>query len=173
MYALRGLRTPTPAAGITAERAWKLFLLVPRLVLTRPRETGAFGRAALLQRIQAFEAGHWRELLKAAQPLERRSPRSTTDVERMRERACAQVRRGELSRARQTLTSAPLAPGNADTLRLLSDPDKRPPHPRQPIPDDILQFRAAHPVCVTAVELGEGLRTAISVAALRACPAQR
>ena len=62
-----GIALPEPtAAGVTAERAWKLFLLVPRLLLTRPRETGAAGRTALLQRFQAFEAGRWRELLDAA-----------------------------------------------------------------------------------------------------------
>ena len=78
----------------------------------------------------------------------------------MRERACAQVRRGELSRARQTLTGAPLAPSNADALRLLSDPDKHPPHPRHPIPDDVVRFCAANPLCLKAAELGEALRTA-------------
>ena len=161
VHALRGLHAPNPAAGVTAERAWKLFLLVPRLLLARPHETGAAGRAALLERIRAFETGCWRELLEAAPSPEQRLQRSAgTDAERMRERACAQVRRGQLSRARQTLTSAPLAPGNAATLRLLSDPDKRPPRPRQPMPDDIASFRAADRVHLTAAELGEALRTA-------------
>ena len=161
VHALRGLHSPNPAAGITAERAWKLFLLVPRLLLTRTRETGPAGRTALLQRFQAFEAGRWCELLDAAMPSTAQPQRSPgSDVERMREHACAQVRRGELSRARQTLTGAPLAPSNADALRLLSDPDKRPPHPRHPIPDDVVRFRAANPLRLKAAELGEALRTA-------------
>ena len=42
------LRAPNAAAFIPAERAWKLFPLVPRLLLTRPHETGAAGRTALL-----------------------------------------------------------------------------------------------------------------------------
>ena len=161
VHALRGLHSPNPAAGITAERAWKRFLLVPRLLLTRTRETGPAGRTALLQRLQAFEAGRGCELLDAAMPSTAQPQRSPgSDVERMRERACAQVRRGELSRARQTLTGAPLAPSNADMLRLLSDPDKRPPHPRHPIPDDVVRFRAANPLRLKAAELGEALRTA-------------
>ena len=161
VHALRGLHSPNPAAGITAERAWKLFLLVPRLLLIRTRETGPAGRTALLQRLQAFEAGRWCELLDAAMPSTAQPQRSPgSDVERMTERACAQVRRGELSRARQTLTSAPLAPSNADTLRLLSDPDKRPPHPRHPIPDDMVRFRAANPLRLRAPELVEVLRMA-------------
>ena len=161
VHALRGLHSPNPAAGITAERAWKLFLLVPRLLLTRTSEMGPAGRTALLQRLQAVEAGRWCELLDAAMPSTAQPQRSPgSDVERMRERACAQVRRGVLSRARQTLTGAPLAPSNADTLRLLSDPDKRPPHPRHPIPDDVVLFRAANPLRLKAAEPGEALRTA-------------
>ena len=54
VHALRGLHSPNPAAGVTAERAWKLFLLVPRLLLTRPRETGAAGcNASKLSRLGA------------------------------------------------------------------------------------------------------------------------
>ena len=138
VHALRGLHSPHPAAGITAERTWKLFLLVPRLLLTRTRETGPAGRTALLQRLQAFEAGRWCELLDAAMPSTAQPQRSPgSDVERMRERACA-----------------------GPPLRLLSDPDKRPPHPRHPIPDDVVRFRAANPLRLRAAELGEALRTA-------------
>ena len=120
----------TAAAGMTAERAWKLFLLVPRLLLTRPHAVPPPGR--LPQRSTSTDVGR-----------------------RMRERACAQVRRSQLLWARQTLTSAPLAPGNAATLRHLSDPDKRPQSSRHPMPDDIAGFRASHPA-----ELGEALSTA-------------
>ena len=50
-------------------RAWKLFLLAPRLLLHRPREPGTFGRKALLQRSRGFVAGRWDTLLGArAQP---------------------------------------------------------------------------------------------------------
>ena len=98
VHALRGLHAPNPAADVTAERAWKLFLLVPRLLLARPHEAGAAGRAALLERIRAFEAGCWRELLEAAPSPEQRLQRSAgADAGRLRERACAQVRRGQLS----------------------------------------------------------------------------
>ena len=58
VHALRGLHSPNPAAGITAEQPWKLFLLVPRLLLTRTRETGPAGRtAANPLRLKAAELG--------------------------------------------------------------------------------------------------------------------
>ena len=48
-------------------RAWKLFLLAPRLLLHRPREPGTVGREALLQRSPEFLAGRWETLLSASQ----------------------------------------------------------------------------------------------------------
>ena len=56
------------------------------------------------------------------------------------------MRRGELSRARQLLTAAELAPGNAATLAALTDPAKRPPLARDPVPADVLEFQPASPV---------------------------
>ena len=160
-FALRALLRPAPQAGITSERAWKLFLLVPRLLLARPDQSGATGKAVLLQRITDFEAGRWPSLLRAARHANTQPPHTTAaQPERTRERACAQVRRGQLSRARQTLTSAPLAPGNAETLRQLTDPSRRPPEPRQPLPQDLASFRPAEQVRLTPAALGEALRTA-------------
>ena len=46
-------------------RAWKLFLLAPRLLLHRPREPGTVGGEALLQRSRDFLAGRWDTLLSA------------------------------------------------------------------------------------------------------------
>ena len=47
-------------------RAWKLFVLAPRLLLHRPREPGTVGRETLLQRSRDFLAGRWDTLLSAA-----------------------------------------------------------------------------------------------------------
>ena len=44
---------------------------------------------------------------------------------------------GELSSARQVLESADLAPGNQSTLRAVTDPEKRPPFPRDPAPSGV------------------------------------
>ena len=55
---------------------------------------------------------------------------------------------------------AVLAPGNADRLRVQSDPDERPPRLRQPMPDDIIQLIPHCTLCLPhAAELEEALRT--------------
>ena len=72
---------------------------------------------------------------------------------------CAKVRRGQLSRARQMLTAAALAPGNAATLEALTDTAWRPPHAlRSPAPE-VLQYRPSEEVVRTAHQVGEALRT--------------
>ncbi|CAE7916754.1 unnamed protein product, partial [Symbiodinium sp. KB8] len=110
-------------------RAWKLFLLAPRLLLHRPREPGTVGREALLQRSRDFLAGRWDTLLSATRTAAA-APRAgsaadvaaAADAEAFRERrralACANVRRGEVSRARATLTSAAVAPGRGTAAGL-------------------------------------------------------
>ena len=48
-------------------------------------------------------------------------------------RALSRVQLGELSAARQALEGAAVAPGTLATLAALTNPEKRPPVPRQPI----------------------------------------
>ena len=117
-----------------ASRAWKLFLLAPRMLLARTHLHGARGRDELLARAAAFRRREWAQLLVAARrstPVRKqRADVAAEDVaERKREQACAKVRRGELSRARHILTAAELAPGNEATWRLLAGPARRPPQP--------------------------------------------
>ncbi|OLP88553.1 hypothetical protein AK812_SmicGene30090 [Symbiodinium microadriaticum] len=110
-----------------AGRAWKLFLLAPRMLLARSEHQGAQGRALLLARAQAFQRGEWSQLLAAARPSTRPETPPQLDAEalaeRKREQACAKVRQGELSRARHVLTAAELAPGTEDleALELLTE----------------------------------------------------
>ena len=59
--------------------------------------------------------------------------------ERRRSLACANVRRGEVSRARVVLTSAAIAPGTDEAFAALSDPARRPPSPRQDVPVDLCE----------------------------------
>ena len=66
-------------------------------------------------------------------------------VAKLVEAACARARRGELSRARQLLTVAELAPGDEATRAALTDPAKRPPQHREPIPPEVLQFQPPTP----------------------------
>ena len=143
-------------------RAWKLFLLLPRLLLARSAQIGADGRAALMRRIELFRQGRVDELhAQSAAEHEQAHPRRRggDNEEARAAAACAKVRRGQLSRARQMLTAAALAPGNAATLEALTDPARRPPHPlRSPAPE-VLQYRPSEEVVLTAHQVGEALRT--------------
>ena len=143
-------------------RAWKLFLLLPRLLLARSAQIGADGRAALMRRIELFRQGRVDELhAQSAAEHEQAHPRRRGgDNEAARAAAaCAKVRRGQVSRARQMLTAAALAPGNAATLEALTDPARRPPHPlRSPAPE-VLQYRPSEEVVLMAHQVGEALRT--------------
>ena len=100
--AARPLNRPEPGNCSYSRRA---------LLLHRAREPGTVGRETLLQRSRDFLPGRWDSLLGAA----RAAPgaRAATDAaddeaarERRRSLACANVRRGEVSRARVVLTSA-------------------------------------------------------------------
>ena len=48
------------------ERAWKLFGLIPIMLMHRPRGTGAVGRDELAQRADDFARGQWTDLLQNA-----------------------------------------------------------------------------------------------------------
>ena len=94
-------------------RAWKLFLLAPRMLLARTAQQGAEGRAELLARAAAFERGDWTRLLREARannPARPAQDAETLELGRQR-RACVKVRMGELTRARHVLTAADWRPG--------------------------------------------------------------
>ena len=93
---------------------------------------------------------------RALQPGVRTSELPTSA--QLRARACAQVRQGDLSRARRTLTSASLTPGDEETLAALSDPDRRPPQPRRPLPPPPSLPAAA--IRLDAAAVADALRTA-------------
>ena len=165
-FALTALRAAYagPAEEAVRARAWKLFLLTPRMLLARTAETGAAGRRELLARVGAYERAEWPALLERARAQHRpaRGASNIADAEaaaaHRREVACAKVRKGELSRARHDLTSAPLAPGDAATLAALTDVTKRPARPRQDIPDELLQFRPPAQVHISAAAIARSLR---------------
>ena len=70
VQALRQVRAAhdAPRAGDPAAcaRAWKLFVLAPRMLLARVGQKGPEGRQALLDRVVAFQRGDWLALLRAA-----------------------------------------------------------------------------------------------------------
>ena len=73
--------------------------------------------------------------------------------------ACARVRKGEVSRARQLLTAAELAPGTEATWEALTDPERRPPEPRDHMPSDVMAFTPDALPRITPDALAAALRT--------------
>ena len=129
------------------------------MLLGRPAQTGAIGKRTLRQRASTFAEGHWHQLLdgvRGPEPGRRRAPSS---AEACAERAAAQVRRGELSRARQTLTSSPLAPGTDETLAILQDPTRRPPALQTALPTNLQEYQP-QTIRLNPQEVAEALRTA-------------
>ena len=167
---LRAAAAAGPAASqanaARAARAWKLFLLVPRMLLTRATQQGSQGRAELLSRAAAFQRGEWTQLIRSARPSRQRSSAHKQELppdevsERKRHNACAKVRQGELSRARQVLTAAELAPGTEATWRALTDPERRPPQPRSPTRAELLAYEPERQVQLAAGSVATALREA-------------
>ena len=99
---------------VTLSRAWKLFLILPRLLLHRPPRGGNIPKCRLLQRFSDFAAGQWLHLLEESRDFatqasvvsHRRRWRLQGDDARRRADH-AEVQMGELSAGR-----AALAPGN-------------------------------------------------------------
>ena len=81
-------------------------------------------RKKLEERITCFQEGFWLRLL----------------VDSLDKRACKAlllVQMGELSAARVSLEGAEVAPGTVTTLRELTNPERRPPFPRQELSQEI------------------------------------
>ncbi|CAK0830299.1 unnamed protein product, partial [Prorocentrum cordatum] len=149
---LRADALPGDADGLQKVRAWKLLVLIWRMLLRRTASTGAPGRRELEARLEQFEDGPWEALL--APSLQGQRPpggaRGAGDAEARRQRALedavALVRAGGLSKARQLLASRGLAPGTAETLAELRDPARRPPRPAADLPPAARAFQPTRPV---------------------------
>ena len=156
-------------------RAWKLFLLAPRMLLARAAQQGAEGRAELVARAAAFERGDWTRLLREARansgkpnPARPAQDAETLELGRQR-RARVKVRMGELTRARHVLTAADLAPGMRRPTGPSRTPERRPPEPRTAIPAAALQYEPAQPVRLPANAVAAALRDARRGGAAGAC----
>ena len=126
-------------------RAWKLWMLLPRMLMRRPPNTRQLSKEEWRARIAHFQAGRWSHLLDAVERTTPTQP-STNTLEQRARRARHLVHQGELSAARQALTAGPLAPGDASTLDELRDPTRRPAAPYGPIEAAIMQFVPAEPL---------------------------
>ena len=113
---------PSPCRGRcgTGEiRAWKLFLLAPRMLLTRPPRGGEVSRARLVERCAAFARGEWLVLIKTCR----------ADVVGNAAPSCR--RRRDMGDTQQR--------GSERTLALFTDPVRRPELPRAPIAREFME----------------------------------
>ena len=150
-------------------RAWKLFVLLPRMLLFKPPRGGLVAKSKMVERFKFFSDGRWEDLLllsrdsamAAVQALGQRRRRAPPDpVEHRAERAHNLIQMGELSAARQALDGDPVAPGNDATLRALRDPQRRPQAPRGPLAPELIGFQAAALVELEQDRLLKNLRSA-------------
>ena len=129
-------------------RAWKLFMLLPRMLLSRPPRGGQVPKKQLEERFSMFSAGQWAELIRASLALSatgsqaairRRRRRNHDDVHKRADRALQLVQMGELSAGRLALDGAQVVGGDNATLKALTDQRRRPAVPRTPLSQSILE----------------------------------
>ena len=126
-------------------RAWKLFLLLPRILLHRPFRGGK-PKGKLLERFTDFSRCRWIQMLITSldcgdQPMNLQTRRRRTrqdSMERRADKAEALVCMEELSTEQQAVEGAPVAPGNDRTLRELRNPVRRQPQLRAPAQQSLL-----------------------------------
>ena len=95
--------------------------------------------------------GEWRELLEAARGAAnkktvRKELNEEEEQQKVLREAVRLVRLGELSKARQALLAAKLAPGTQETLDKLNNPEKRPPRALVPLSEEVLNTQPDTPV---------------------------
>ena len=133
-------------------RGWKLFHMLPRMLLRRPPRGRAVSREKVFDRFSRFSQGEWLGLIEEGRVLSEQSASASrrqrrrqqlNDVERRAIRAQHLVLLEELSSARQALEGADLAPPTDQTLSSLRT---RPARPRAPLPLKIFHLRPASPL---------------------------
>ena len=174
--ALRRLDATRGRPGADHERAWKLFLLIPRLLLFTPEAAGRAGRREFDERVAKWSRGDFKGLLAQAHARGKGHQKGFPDKaasdepmpkEELKRRATAahkQVQLGQLRRGRQALTAPALAPKTEETFTQLTDPARRPPTLTAPLPDGVSSLRPQAPIQLdralfasSARSLGKGL----------------
>ena len=122
-------------------RDWKAFLLLLRLLLHKPPRGGLIQKK-LEERLELFARGNWLSLLRASEQCAGKEGKTTRDtLDKRAARALELVQMRELSSGRQALEGAELAPGTLATLAALTNPDRRPAEPREPLPPQLVNHR--------------------------------
>ena len=149
-------------------RAWKLLLLLPRMLLRKPSRVCSVSKGKFQERFDAFARGDWGSLLsqseeaaKSAAAIRQRSQRTRVDsVEQRAERAQSLAELGELSSARLALDGASCAPRNEQTLRALRDPRRRLVALREDLPDEVQSHQPVVPFELDHEAVLQNLRSA-------------
>ena len=130
------------------------------IVPARPALAPGTLPSTLLRRVELFESGQWEQLLReacAGATVGGGHGSARRADEAVLEEACERVRQGQFSRARQALTAATLAPGNADILQALSGPLRRPPLRRREIPAEVQDHERVEAVALSVRQVAEAL----------------
>ena len=123
----------------------------------------------LEDRLRLFHSGQWSELWASSTSNEavahqissRRRRRPQRDQEKRRaDRARSLVQMGELSAARGALEAALVALGTMATLAKLTDPERRPPLPREELCQEVVSSVPERFFELDPVEFGVSVRTA-------------
>ena len=114
------------ADPIALERGWKLFGLLPTMLLHYPVGSRGVEPAQLESRFESFARGAWEQLVLTSQQSAnvaafRGALSASEEAQARQEAACAKIRQEECSKARQILTNNSSAPGNATTLEQLRE----------------------------------------------------
>ena len=135
--------------AVREERGWKLFLLLPRMLLHRAPRGGTIPKAKLLGRFNLFNAGAWLDLLEASRKVNqqaavlrrRRNRRSDDELAKRVSRAEALVHIGEVSSARQALEGSSLAPGVRSNSQCVERSDQTTTPPTDAAPQGVVEPR--------------------------------
>ena len=140
------LVNPTPHApkanksasphGAEAERAWKLWFFLPRMLLHRPADAPRVPKEVFAARLSASLRGEWAELFRQAIPSEPRAPAPTPPATLLVKRHAE--REGPLDLS--TLASCPPH---------LTDPVWRPAQPYEPLDPALLAWTLEAPVTLS------------------------
>lgn len=143
------------------ERTWRLFILLPQLLLRKPSRGGGAGRREVLHRFDLFRSGDLPRLLellhRSMTTYESGIRSSTLSIDQINNRVSSLLDVGEVSRAAATFSQAPLAPGTSVTLDALRSNRAQ---VAQPLSAEVLGFECSGAPVLTSQILVDCLRSA-------------
>ena len=146
------------AGDLTAEhRAWKLFCLLPFMLLRKPIQQGRVEKSELCRRFDMFNEGKWKGLVEegiseVARGILTRRPSEAPSLKRRAHVSQQKFQQGEVSRARA------LAPGTEATFTEMQN--KRPQVVARELSEEVRDFVPDSPVTLDRQTLLHSLKTA-------------